>query len=278
MRGIISSLELVEPSSLEHALRLLHDEPTLTPLAGCTDLYVLLNLGTLAQRRFLDLWKLNALRRIELRDDVLAIGAVATYSQIIRSRHVRQRLPMLVEAAREIGGIQIQNRGTLGGNIANASPAGDTLPVLAAVDATVVLRSASGERRVRFGEFYTAYRKTVMRADELITAVEVPPVEGRQWFRKVGTRAAQAISKVVMAGVRAPAPRLALGSVAPIIVRLPRTETCLANGGSLDEAADLLTQEIEPIDDIRSTATYRRRVAVNLLRRFWAETAEHSGG
>jgi CO/xanthine dehydrogenase FAD-binding subunit len=276
MKGIVSSLELVEPRSLEHALRLLREAPPLTPLAGCTDLYVLLNFGTLAERRFLNLWKLNALRRIELRADVLAIGALATYSQIIRSRHVRQRLPMLIAAAREIGGVQVQNRGTIGGNIANASPAADTLPVLAAADATIVLRSMDGERRVRCTEFYTGYRTTVMRPDELITAVEVAPIDGRQWFRKAGTRAAQAISKVVMAGVRTAAPRIALGSVAPVVVRLPRTEACLAQGGSIDEAAQLLEQEIQPIDDVRSTAAYRRRVAVNLLRRFWLDTGEQS--
>jgi xanthine dehydrogenase small subunit len=278
MKGIVSSLELVEPRSLEHALRLLRDEPPLTPLAGCTDLYVLLNFGTLAERRFLNLWKLKPLRRIELRGDVLAIGALATYSQLIRSRFVRQRLPMLIAAAREIGGVQIQNRGTIGGNIANASPAGDTLPVLAVVDATIVLRSMAGERRVPCSEFYTGYRKTVMRADELITTIEVPSIEGRQWFRKVGTRAAQAISKVVLAGVRGAAPRVAVGSVAPVVVRLRRTEALLASGGSIDEAAQLLEQEIQPIDDVRSTAAYRRRVAANLLRRFWLETAEQSAG
>ncbi|MBI4545340.1 MAG: FAD binding domain-containing protein, partial [Gemmatimonadetes bacterium] len=119
-------------------------EGPLVPLAGCTDLYVALNFGTLEGRRFLDLWALPELRRIERRDGVLSIGALATCTQLIRSRLVRQWLPILAAAAREVGGVQIQNRGTLGGNIANASPAGDTLPVLAAADADVVLRSASG--------------------------------------------------------------------------------------------------------------------------------------
>ena len=113
---------------------------------------------------------------------------------------------MLVAAAREVGGVQIQNRGTIGGNIANASPAGDTLPVLAAADAVLVLRSVDGERRVPFTGFYTGYRTSVRRPDELVVAVEIAPIEGAQWFRKVGTRAAQAISKVVMAAVRSPAP------------------------------------------------------------------------
>jgi CO/xanthine dehydrogenase FAD-binding subunit len=242
------------------------------PLAGATDLYVSLNFGTLTQRRFVNLWGLRPLARIGLQGETLSIGALATYTSIIRSRHVQRRLPMLVQAAREIGGMQIQNRGTIGGNIANASPAGDTLPVLAAADAVVVLRSAAGERRVRFAEFYTGYRESHRRPDELITAVEIAPVEGVQWFRKVGTRAAQAISKVVMAAVRSPAPRVALGSVAATVIRLPRTEAALRSPGGIEEAARVLEAEIQPIDDLRSTADYRRRVASNLLRRFWSDT------
>ncbi|MEP6904766.1 MAG: FAD binding domain-containing protein, partial [Gemmatimonadales bacterium] len=170
------------------------------------------------------------------------------------------------------GGIQIQNRGTVGGNIANASPAGDSLPVFAAVDAIVVLRSATAERRVPITGFYTGYRATVMQPDELIVAVEVAPVEGRQWFRKVGTRAAQAISKVVVAAVRSETPKIAFGSVAPTVVRVPETEAALGRGAGIDEAALILAREITPIDDLRSTGEYRLQVSVNLLRRFWAET------
>ncbi len=183
-----------------------------------------LNFGTLESTRFLNLWALSPLRRITLRNGTLRIGALATYTALLRSRLVRQRLPMLASAAREVGGMQIQNRGTLGGNVANGSPAGDTLPVLAVAEAVVVLRSVDGERRVPFGDFYTGYRATVRRPDELIVAFEIPPVEGRQWFRKVGTRAAQAISKVVMAAVRGPRPRIALGSVAPTVIRLAAVE------------------------------------------------------
>ena len=168
---------------------------------------------------------------------------------------------MLIAASREIGGPQIQARGTIGGNIANASPAGDTLPVLAASDAIVVLASIDGERRVPFTTFYTGYRQTVRRPDELIVAVEVPPIEGKQWFRKVGTRAAQAISRLVMAAVRAPVPRIALGSVAPTVVRLPRTEAALAAGHPIADARQVLAAEIHPIDDVRATAGYRTRVA-----------------
>lgn len=273
MRTAVSRLELLEPRSLRDALRMLRDDGPLTPLAGATDLYVALNFGSLDSTRFLNLWNLDPLRRIGVKGEALSIGALATYSAIIRSRLVRRRLPILVSAAREIGGMQIQNRGTLGGNVANGSPAGDTLPVLAVAESIVVLRSLSQERRVPFAQFYTGYRRSVRQPDELIVALEIPPVEGMQWFRKVGTRAAQAISKVVMAAVRAPRPRIALGSVAPTVVRLSRTESVLANAGSLEEAVRTLDQDINPIDDLRSTAAYRRRVAANLLRRFWAETA-----
>jgi xanthine dehydrogenase small subunit len=266
-------LSLLEPASLAEALRLLRDEGPLVPIAGCTDVYVGFHFGTVAARRFLDLQRLDELRAIRRFGETLVIGALATYADLIRSPLVRRRLPILVAASRQVGSAQIQNRGTIGGNIANASPAGDTLPVLAVAEATVVLRSVDGERRVPFGSFYTGYRRTLMRPDELIAAVEVPPVEGRQWFRKVGTRAAQAVSKVVMAAVRAPHPRVALGSVAPTVVRVPRTEAVLAGGGSVAEAQAALLEEIAPIDDLRSTAAYRRRVSANLLAQFWEETA-----
>jgi len=273
VRTSISSLEVLEPRTLAEALRMLRDEAGAVPLAGATDLYVALNFGTLEPRRFVNLWGLGPLRRIAMRGNTLSIGALATYTAMIRSRQVQRRLPMLAQAAREVGGMQIQNRGTLGGNIANASPAGDTLPVLAAAEAMVVLRSASGERRVPFAGYYTGYRESLRRPDELITAVEVGPIEGAQWFRKVGTRAAQAISKVVMAAVRGSPPRIALGSVAPTVIRLSRTERALADGAGIEAAAAIAESEIQPIDDLRSTAGYRRRVVANLLRRFWSDTA-----
>ena len=258
---------------------MLRDDEPLTPIAGCTDVYVAVNFGALTSRRFMDLDRLDSLRAIEMRDGVLSVGALASYTSIIRSPLVRDRVPILIEAARQIGGVQIQNRGTLGGNIANGSPAGDSLPVLAVAEAIVILRSVDEERRVPFTKFYSGYRASVMRPDELIVAVEVPAVAGRQWFRKVGTRAAQAISKIVMAAVRprhdGTAPRIALGSVAPTVVRLPGTEAVLAGGSasSIDDAARTLVEEIQPIDDLRSTAVYRQTVSANLLRRFWAETA-----
>jgi len=259
--------------TLGAAVRALRDAPGTVPIAGCTDVYVALQFGQKPGERYLDLTPLAALRRITTHGDTLVIGALATYTDLQRSRLVRARLPMLVEAARLVGGIQIQNRGTVGGNLANASPAGDTLPVFAAADAIVVLQGPDGERRVPFNSFYTGYRASVRRPDELIVAVEVPPVEGRQWFRKVGTRAAQAISKVVFAGVRGASPKLAFGSVAPTVIRLPRTEQALANGGGIDATLTVLASEIQPIDDLRSTADYRRTVAANLVRQFWTATA-----
>jgi CO/xanthine dehydrogenase FAD-binding subunit len=144
--------------------------------------------------------------------------------------------------------------------------------VLAAAEAIVVLTSHAGERRVPISEFYTGYRASVRTSSELITAIEIPRVDGKQWFRKVGTRAAQAISKVVVAAVRSPRPRLAFGSVAPTVIRATRTEEALAGGASIDEAERILATEITPIDDVRSNAEYRRRVSCNLVRRWWSDT------
>ncbi|MFQ5740575.1 MAG: FAD binding domain-containing protein [Acidobacteriota bacterium] len=272
MRTAVSNLTLLRPDSLREALEMLGRDPGLTPIAGCTDVYVAFNAGTLDNTRFLDLWGLPELRPIRIRDGALSVGALATYTDIIESPEVNHCLPILAAAAREIGGVQIQNRGTLGGNIANASPAADTLPVLAVAEATLVLASVEGTRRVPFHQFYTGYRQTVMRPGELITAVEIPPLEGKQWFRKVGTRSAQAISKVVMAALRSNRPRIAVGSVAPTVIRLPRTEAHLRSGGSIETARRILLEEIRPIDDFRSTAAYRRRVSANLLARFWQDT------
>jgi CO/xanthine dehydrogenase FAD-binding subunit len=282
MRTALSKLTLHRPRRLREALTMLRNEEALVPIAGCTDIYVSLQFGTLESRHFIDLWPLDELRGIEERAGLLRIGALTTYSDLIGSHVVRRRLPMLVSAAREVGGRQIQNRGTLGGNIANASPAGDTLPVLAVAGATIVLRSAAGERRVAFENFYSGYRATVRRPDELISAIEIPRVRGRQWWRKVGTRRAQAISKVMLAAVRplrgrneeaGEGFRLALGSVAPTVMRLPRTESVLNAGGPVEAACRTLASEIAPIDDVRSTAEYRRIVSANLVARFWTETA-----
>ena len=266
------TLSLQRPRSLKAALAMLADDATLTPIAGCTDVFVGLHLGTVDTRRFIDLWALDELRGIGMRKSTLRIGALATYTDLISSPLVRKRVPMLVAAAREVGGVQIQNRGTLAGNIANASPAGDALPVLAAADAHIVLRNATAERRVPFTTFYTGYRTSVRRPDELIVAIEIPPIDGRQWWRKVGTRRAQAISKIMMAGVRGPRVRIAVGSVAPTVVLATAAAAVLARGGTVANAQAALRREITPIDDLRSTAAYRLQVAENLLAAFWGET------
>ena len=269
MRTAVSALDLRKASSVDEALAILRDDAPRTPLAGCTDVYVSLNFGTLSGARFLDIWGLDELRGITAVDGGMRVGALTTHTELARSPIVAERLPILAAACREVGGVQIQNRGTLAGNVANGSPAGDTLPVLAIADAVILLRSAEGERRVPFNGFYTGYRATVMRPDELIVAIEIPPVPAGQWFRKVGTRAAQAISKVVVAAVKDRQPRISFGSVAATVVRLPRTEAALAGGAPIEEAQRVLMDEITPIDDIRSTADYRRRVCANLLARWW---------
>jgi xanthine dehydrogenase small subunit len=273
MRSALSPLRLARPRTLRQALDILAAEPDRVPLAGCTDVYVSMAFGTLHSTSFIDIRGLAELRGIRVDGDGLRLGALCTHTDIVRSQDVASRLPMLVAASREIGGVQIQNRGTIGGNIANASPAGDTLPVFAAADATLVLVHSDGERRVPFNAFYTGYRTMDLRPGELIAAVQVTRLEGAQWFRKVGTRAAQSISKIVFAGVRGAAPRLAIGSVAPTVLRLPRTESALAEGADAEACVAAMQQEIAPIDDIRSSAEYRRSVAANLLRRFIADTA-----
>ena len=272
MPARVDRLTLERPRSLKAALSLLAGDPRLTPIAGCTDVYVGLHFGIVKEQRFIDLWNLDELRGIGLDAGRLRIGALTTYSEIIASKLVTRRLPMLVAASREVGGAQIQNRGTLGGNIANASPAGDTLPVLAAAGAKVALRSTRGERTVPFESFYTGYRASVRQPDELIVAVEFPAVDGRQWWRKVGTRRAQAISKVMMAGVRGSEVRIAFGSVAPTVVLARQAAAFLHGGGTLAGAQAALLKEITPIDDVRSTREYRARVAANLLAEFWRAT------
>ena len=207
----------------------------------------------------LDVWSLNELKGIRHTSDMLEIAAAEPYTGIIRSSEVQQHLPALAAAARTIGAAQIQNRGTLGGNLANASPAGDTLPVLLAYDAIVV----TDRRAIPIDQFFTGYRQTALQSDELITAVRFPL--GRQVaFRKVGTRAAQAISKIVMAVSRSPA-RIAIGSVAEVPLRARDAEAALERG-DVDGAVAAVADDIRPIDDVRSTATYRRAVTQNILR------------
>ena len=251
----------LRPKDLQDAVQLSRTTPGCRPLAGGTDLMVMLHARTLrpAPRAILDVWSLSELKGVRRVDEMLEIGAAESYTGIIRSAEAQQHLPALVAAARTIGAAQIQNRGTLGGNLANASPAGDTLPVLLAYDAVVV----TDRRSIAIDRFFTGYRQTALQPDELITAVRFP-LDRQVVFRKVGTRAAQAISKVVIAVCRQPA-RVAIGSVAEVPLRASGAEAALASG-DVAGAIAAVTADIRPIDDVRSTATYRQAVTQNVLR------------
>jgi xanthine dehydrogenase small subunit len=273
------------PASLTDAYRLLTDGGAAwRPVAGGTDLLVQIT-GELGPppERVLNIWGLDELRGINLEGDELVIGALTTYTDLRTSALVGELLPALAAASATIGAAQIQNRGTVGGNLANASPAGDTLPIWLATDTHVVLGSASGERSVPASEFFTAYRETARRDDELVLRVRVPLLPRRHVrFRKVGTRRAQAISKVVMAlswltgddGAWHDT-RLALGSIAATPVRARATEAVLDGkhpiAATADDAVVALEGEISPIDDVRSTAEYRKMVAGRVLRRLIRE-------
>jgi CO/xanthine dehydrogenase FAD-binding subunit len=271
---------VVAPTNLEEVYELLAERGRRAKIiAGGTDLMVGLNAKSLAAEEFIDIWRLNELRGIDDEGETIRIGALTTYTQLIRSPLIQLSVPALVEASRTIGAIQIQNRGTIGGNIVNASPAGDSLPVLLALDAEVEVGSIRGVRRVSFNNFYTGYRQTVMGPDEILLAARLrksKPNE-RSFFLKVGTRRAQAISKVVMAvkvgttGAEIKSISIALGSVAPVVIRAFQTESLLTNSilnaTIIEQAKRTVSQEIAPITDVRSTEQYRRTVTGNALAR-----------
>jgi CO/xanthine dehydrogenase FAD-binding subunit len=265
------------PRTLADAYAILASGPH-RAIAGGTDVMVQIT-GELGPPpdRMIDLWRLDELRGIAADGGALTLGALTTYTQIRRSAVCREHIPALVEAAATIGAAQIQNRGTLGGNVANASPAGDTLPVLLATDAEIIVGGSRGERTLAASDFWVAYRRTALEPDELVLRIRIPIVAGREVrFRKIGTRRAQAISKVVMAlawreGVRWSDVRLALGSVADRPMRARSTEEVLEGASPTSEtahrAAEALAAELHPIDDVRSTADYRRAVASRVLHR-----------
>jgi CO/xanthine dehydrogenase FAD-binding subunit len=273
------------PASLADAFRLLADGGLpWRPMAGGTDLLVQIT-GELGPPpdRVLDIWGLDELRGITLDGDELVIGALTTYTELRQSALIHELLPALAAASATIGAAQIQNRGTIGGNLGNASPAGDTLPIWLATDAAIVLGGVDGERPVTAASFFTGYRETARRDDELVLRVRVPLLPRRHVrFRKVGTRRAQAISKVVLAvswqtgeDGTWQATRVALGSVAATPVRATRSEAALDGRhpvrATADSAVAALEGEIHPIDDVRSTADYRRQVAGRVLRRLLRE-------
>ncbi len=282
MRAYIPHFQLFTPGSLHETLELFGSEPGVwRPFAGGTDLMVLLEAGKLAHRNYLNIWHLKELRGIEVANAQVTIGALTTYTEIQSHPVLRAEFPMLCQAASETGGLAIQNRGTLGGNIANASPAADSPPALLVYDAELELVSTSGSRRVPYHGFHTGYKQLNIQPQELLARIRLPRSTKNltQYYRKVGTRKAQAISKVCFAATantkdeRLADIRIALGSVAPIPIRCVKTEAAL-RGQQIDQLPELgkaaLTREIVPIDDIRSTRSYRLKVSLNLLEDFLA--------
>jgi CO/xanthine dehydrogenase FAD-binding subunit len=240
------------------------------PFAGGTDLMVLVEAGKLNHRCFLSIWRLPELRGITIASDSVTLGCLTTYTDVLRHETLGREFPLLASAAAETGGVATQNRGTLGGNIVNASPAADTPPALLVYDAEVELLSSRGSRWLPYREFHTGYKTTRLGADELLARIRLPRnIAGFvHYYRKVGTRNAQAISKVCFAGMWNKSTgeiRIALGSVAPVPLRCWETEAAIREGRDGPAA---LAAEIKPIDDIRSTAAYRLRVSQNLLKEF----------
>jgi len=278
MRAYVPSYQLTTPASLDDALALIGGEPGLwQPFAGGTDLMVLLESGKLPHRNYVNIWPLPELRGIEITNDYVTLGALTTYTDVQANDVLQREFPMLCQAASETGGLAIQNRGTLGGNIINASPAADSPPALLAYDAEIELISRGSSRWIAYDGFHTGYKQMTMRSDELLARIRLPRSTAtlKHYYRKVGTRKAQAISKVCFAGVaqvegaRVTEARIVLGSVAPVVLRCKQTEDAIRGHELNDEtmklARETLMREISPIDDVRSTADYRLRVAANLL-------------
>jgi CO/xanthine dehydrogenase FAD-binding subunit len=282
MRSDPADYELIAPGNLQAVVSLLADEPgKWLPIAGGTDLMVLYAAGKLPARKLVSIWNLPELRGIEISREEIRIGAACTYTDLREHEIIAREFPLLASAARWTGGIANQNRGTLGGNIVNASPAADSLPALLVYEAELILASRRGERRVPYLDFHTGYKKMKLASYELIRAICL----GRRfsnylhYARKVGAREAQALSKVCVAalgrlrgGGVIDDVRIALGSVAPVPLRLTEVER-IAKGKPVEPELVQLTREmttaaIQPIDDIRSTARYRSAVAGNLVAEF----------
>ncbi len=267
-------------TTLPQALELRAQHKGCTVIAGGTDVMVDLEMGLRTPQHLVDVWGVEELRGVRKHGNRLWIGAVTSYTDIIRSTEAQAEAPALVEAARTVGALQIQNRGTLGGNLGNASPAGDTLPVLLALDAVVEVASRlRGSRFVPVDQFFVGYRRIRLEADELITGVWLPGRHDNDHthYRKVGTRAAQAISKVVLAGrlrIRdhvVQEARVAFGSMAAVPTRCAAVEEALVGRPVDPAAAAQLPRDLAPIDDVRSTGVYRLRVGQNLVRA-WLES------
>jgi CO/xanthine dehydrogenase FAD-binding subunit len=281
LRANPAEYELAAPGTLQEVLALHASEPgSWLPIAGGTDVMVLYGAGKLSPRKLVSVGHLRELRNIEVAPAEVRIGAGCTYTDLRQHPVIANEFALLARAAAWTGGIANQNRGTLGGNIANASPAGDSLPVLLVYDADLILVSASGVRQIPYRTFHTGYKKTLLAPDELIHSICIRRnLAGYvSYAKKVGARNAQAISKVFLAAVARVSNatiedvRLAAGSVGPVPIRLTGTERVLTgrpiDNSLLDTAGRVMAQEIQPIDDIRSTAAYRTVVMRNLLGEF----------
>jgi CO/xanthine dehydrogenase FAD-binding subunit len=281
MRACPAEYELVAPGSLPAVLDLLAAEPgAWMPIAGGTELMVQYGAGRLRARKLVSLWGLPELRRIESTAQELLIGAGCTYTDLRNHPVVSQQFPLLARAASWTGSIANQNRGTLGGNIVNGSPAADSLPALMVYEAELLLASARGTRCLPYVDFHTGYKQNNLSADEIIRAIVLKPqfAAYHSYTRKVGTRNAQAIAKLCLAGLgklsgnNIEDARLAIGSMAVAPLRLRRTEQLLVgrpwSAALISQARQTLETEVAPIDDIRSLAAYRLHVAGNLLQEF----------
>lgn len=278
MRSNPADYELVTPGTLQAVLALLAAEPgAWTPMAGGTELMVQFNSGRLAARRLVSIAGLPELTAIDVSDDAITIGAGVTYTALRRHPRLAAQLPLVAAAASWTGSVANQNRGTLGGNLVNGSPAADSAPALLAYGAELELISVRGVRRVPYDAFHTGYKRNVLAPDELLRAIHVPvPAPGtRGYLRKVGPRNAQAISKIALGATallhegRIESARIGLASVAEMPFRCRATEAVLhgrvPDTSLLRDARAALLREIRPLDDIRSTARYREIVAANLL-------------
>lgn len=281
MRSNVPQYEMKEPANFEEVLALLKKEPGVwKPFAGGTDLMVLFESGHLKHKKFLNIWNLEELKGIQETNESIQLGALTTYAEVLENRILQEEFPMLCEAARLTAAVAIQNRGTLGGNIVNASPAADSPPALLAYDAEIELVSESGSRWIPYVQFHKGYKQMDIKPEELLKSIRLPRnTKGlKHYYRKVGARKAQAISKTCFAAVskvektQVKVIRIGLGSVAPIPLRCLKTEAVLKGQTLTDDlikkAIDTLAAEITPIDDVRSTTTYRRQVTLNLLEDF----------
>jgi CO/xanthine dehydrogenase FAD-binding subunit len=273
--------QLVAPASLQAVLETLASEPGhYTPIAGGTEIMVALGAGRLTKKNLVSINHLHELRFIDVTPDTIVLGSGTTFTDIRRNPTLQTDLPLLVQAASWTGSIANQNRGTLGGNIVNASPAADSPPALLAYDAELTLISSRGTRNVPYSTFHTGYKKTILATDELVHSITIQrSFAGYQSYtRKVGTRNAQAISKVAIAALALVAEgvvtdiRIGAASLRDRPSRLTATERALLhqpiNAQTIAAARAALTAETQPIDDIRSTAKYRAAVAANLLEEF----------